>query len=153
MYCIFWVCCNPTCSCVTKNKLQLANVQFIGREMLYRLCRQLPAQIPYQARGDMCTSMCWEILEAFNACWHEICRAQPRSSNIRLRNILTNSYRAFWYQSLSSKRYNVGTKCKFFLQFFFWMWCFCIYIKVQICTLYFFHTCEEFRGNFHFQRT
>jgi hypothetical protein len=56
--------------------------------MFYGLCGHLPAQIPDQARGDLCEKVCREVLKALYACWHEICRAKPRSGYIRLRRFL-----------------------------------------------------------------
>lgn len=35
----------------------------------------------------MCSKMRREISEAFDACWHEVCRAQPRSCNARLKPV------------------------------------------------------------------
>lgn len=68
--------------------LQLTDVQQPGGEMLHWLCWYVPSQNFGQTRGDLCASLCWEVLEAFNACWAEICWAQPRRSYPRLRYIL-----------------------------------------------------------------
>lgn len=64
--------------------VQFEDVQFFGGKMFHWLRGKFPAQISRQARGDLCPEMCWEVPEAFDACWHEICRAEPRCCNPRL---------------------------------------------------------------------
>lgn len=64
--------------------LQFEDVQFFSGEVFYRLHRQFPAQITDQARRDVRTQVCREVPEALDAGWHEICRAQPRSTYVRL---------------------------------------------------------------------
>ena len=64
--------------------LQFENVQFVGRKMLHRLCRLLQTQVAGQTRRNMCSPMCWEILEALHEGRHEICRTQPGRCYLRL---------------------------------------------------------------------
>lgn len=61
--------------------LQFKDVQLTCREMLQWLCWHFQAQITAEARGNLCSAMRWEVSQAFNACWHEVCRAQPGSCN------------------------------------------------------------------------
>lgn len=61
--------------------LQFKDVQLTCWEMLQWLCWHFQAQITAEARGNLCSAMCWEVSQAFNACWHEVCRAQPGSCN------------------------------------------------------------------------
>jgi hypothetical protein len=45
--------------------------------MFRSLCGEFSTQDTGQTRRDMRAPLCWKILEAFNACKHALCRAQP----------------------------------------------------------------------------
>lgn len=70
------------------------------------MCGHLQAQILAEARGNLRAAMCWEVSKAFNACWHEVCWAQPRSSHTRLNELLFNNQGwrsqsreiSYWYE-------------------------------------------------------
>lgn len=92
--------------------------------MFHWLRGHIPAQIPWQTRGDLCPSVCWEVPEALDACWHEICRAQPGCSYTRLRllvlsvaNFVTLGYCLWfpngWCPHFTSRRFSLWQLLQF----------------------------------------